>query len=449
MQTLQSIVTAIFLLLIFPHVIQAQQKPKKVMVFEIREEIDPRMSRKVDLALSQAKDIKADIVIIDMDTYGGAVTDADKIRTAILDFPIPIWVFINKNAASAGALISIACDSIYMTPGANIGAATVVGGDGQPAPEKYQSYMKSMMRSTAITNKRDPKIAEGMVGNFSEEDTSRYANKVVTFSTEEAIENNYCEGKVTSIEEILNKNNVTNYELVKYQLSTIENIIAFFLNPYLRSILILIILGGIYFELQTPGVGFPIIASAIAAALYFVPSYIHGFAQNWEILVFILGIALLLLEFLVIPGFGIAGIAGITLTVGGLILVMIDNDFFDFTMVPSEAIAEAIAVLVVAVFGGIVFTIAITPKMLESRFFKKISLQDKMDTSEGYTSNFYSSELAGKEGVAWTVLRPSGKVMIDDIIYDAYTRGDFINKGEKIVVIEVSTTNLKVRKNDK
>jgi membrane-bound serine protease (ClpP class) len=122
-----------------------QGQEKTVFVFEVKSDIDPRMNRKVRLALEEAKRIEADLIIIHMDTYGGAVNDADDIRTMILESKIPIYSFIDKDAASAGALISIACDSIYMAPGSSIGAATVVvGGSGEAAPDKYQSYMRSM-----------------------------------------------------------------------------------------------------------------------------------------------------------------------------------------------------------------------------------------------------------------------------------------------------------------
>lgn len=153
-----------FLLFFLSLSIQAQEKPAKIYTFKIDKDIDPAMNRRVKIALEEAVNQKATLIIIEMDTYGGAVTDADDIRTMILESEIPVYVFINKDAASAGALISIASDSIYMAPGASIGAATVVNGaDGAAAPDKYQSYMRSMMRSTAEATGRDPKIAEGMV----------------------------------------------------------------------------------------------------------------------------------------------------------------------------------------------------------------------------------------------------------------------------------------------
>jgi len=227
-----------------------QEGTLKVFLMEIRGDIDPRMNRYVDLALDQATEVNADIILIDMDTYGGAVNDANDIRTKILEYEKPIWVFINNDAASAGALISIACDSIYMVPGANIGAATVVNGaDGSQAPDKYQSYMRSIMRSTAEENNRDPLIAEGMVDDRVEIEGVTESGKIITFTTSEAIANGYCEREVASIQDILEKNNIVDYELIKYELSGTEEVISFFLNPFVSGLLILVITAGIFFEL--------------------------------------------------------------------------------------------------------------------------------------------------------------------------------------------------------
>ena len=183
----------------------------KVLVMDLKAEIDPRTNRLIKLGLEQAESMEADLIIIEMDTYGGLVTDANDIRTQILSFETPIYVFINEDAASAGALISIACDSIYMAPGANIGAATVVTQDGQAAPDKYQSYMRSIMRSTAQEKGRDPNIAEAMVDENIEIEGVTEEGSVITFSTDEAIQHGFCEGKVNSVEEILELNNIEDY----------------------------------------------------------------------------------------------------------------------------------------------------------------------------------------------------------------------------------------------
>jgi membrane-bound serine protease (ClpP class) len=427
-------------------VLYAQSEKKKVMVMEIKAEIDPRMSRYVRLALEHAEKINADIIIIDMDTFGGALDDAKAIVDMLMDEKRHTWVFINADAASAGALISIACDSIYMSPGATIGAATVVNATGEAAPDKYQSYMRSIMRSTAEENGRDPHIAEGMVDENVVIDSVKQAGKVITFSTNEAIENGYCEGKVESIEEILKRNKIVSYDLEKFELGVSEKIIAIFLNPFISGILILVIIGGIYFELQTPGIGFPLFAAITALVLYLVPYYLNGLAEYWEIITLFVGIILLIAEIFVLPGFGIAGIAGITLTLVSLILIMLNNDFFNFEFVPLGDIIVATFATVGGLTGGVLLLFFGGARITKTRAFQKIALNDTQEKSQGYTVNTLSDTLLGKTGVAYTVLRPGGKVIIDDQIYDAFTRGDYVEKGDPIEVIGNEGITLKVKR---
>lgn len=424
----------------------AQKSVPQVMVMEIKDEIDPRMLRYVKLAFEHAEKIKADHIIIDMDTYGGVLTDAKEIVDVVMDSKKPVWVYINSDAASAGALISIACDSIYMSPGASIGAATVVEGDGKAAPDKYQSYMRSIMRSTAEENHRDPRIAEGMVDERVVIDSIKQAGKVITFTTAEAIANGYCEAKVESIEEILKRNKVENYELHRFKLGASEKIIAFFLNPFISGILILVILGGIYFELQTPGVGFPLFAAITALVLYLVPYYLNGLAEYWEIIALFIGILLLAAEVFVIPGFGIAGIAGIILTLVSLVLIMLNNDFFNFEFVPLGDIVKASVAAVGGLTGGMLLLIFGGAKIVETKAFKKISLNESQKSADGFTVNSNAQLLLNKKGVAHTVLRPSGKILIDGEVYDAFTRGEYIEKGEQVEIIGTEGVTMRVKR---
>jgi len=434
------------ILIVALFVISAFGQKAKVMVMEIKNEIDPRMTRYVELALGHATEIQADIVIIEMDTYGGVLTDAKDIVDKIMDFQKPVWVFINSDAASAGALISIACDSIYMAPGATIGAATVVDGSGDRAPDKYQSYMRSIMRATAEENHRDPRIAEGMVDESVKLDSIKGSDQVITFSTSEAIQYGYCEGKVESIEEILKKNKIDSYELDTYRLSSVDNIVSFFLNPVISGLLILLIIGGIYFELQTPGVGFPGAAALVALILYLVPYYLNGLAENWEIIAFFIGIILIAVEIFVLPGFGIAGISGITITISSLVLIMINNDAFDFEFVRMHDILMAMGATMGGLLGATVLLFVGGARLSNSKFFQRVALTDTQDSTQGYTSNFAKEPMKGKRGVAQTILRPSGKVLIDGNVYDAFTRGEYIEKGEAIEVVDDETTSLKVKK---
>jgi len=426
--------------------ITANEEETKVLVGEIKSNIDPRTNRYSKLLLDEATEKDYDIIIIEMDTYGGAVTDADDIRTRILDFEKPIYVWINKDAASAGALISIATDSIYMSSGASIGAATVVTGDGTQAPDKYQSYMRSIMRSTAEAKGRDPKIAEAMVDEDIEVDSISSEGKVITFSTHEAIKFGFCDAELNSIEEILERQDINNYKITRYELDSTEDIISFFLNPVVSSVLILLILGGLYFELQTPGIGFPIIASITALILYLVPYYLNGVAENWEIMLFFIGIIFIALEVFVIPGFGIFGVVGLFTSLSSLILIMLNNDMFDFTFVLSrDLIASSLSVLIsvfsfglLILFGGI--------KLTDTKAFKIIALDETQETSKGYISKNYSDDLLNMKGKSFTVLRPSGKVIIEEKIYDASTSGEYIEKNKKIIVTNNEGSSLKVKK---
>jgi membrane-bound serine protease (ClpP class) len=437
----------LFILFIAPILIcEAESEKKKILLGEIKANIDPRTNRYTKLLLEEGKKNQYDIIIIEMDTYGGAVNDADDIRTRILDYDKPIYVWINKDAASAGALISIACDSIYMSSGASIGAATVVTGDGEQAPDKYQSYMRSIMRSTAEAKGRDPKIAEGMVDEDLQVDSVSQEGKVITFSTNEAIKFGFCDAELNSVEEILERQNIEDYEISKFSLGSTENIISLFLNPFVSGILLLLIFGGLYFELQTPGIGFPIIASITALLLYLIPYYLNGVAENWEIILLFFGIILIAVEVFIIPGFGVFGLLGLFTSISSLILIMLNNDLFDFTfVVSSDVVSASLSVLIsifllgiIILFGGI--------KLTDTDAFKKIALEETQDSKKGYISNNYPKEIVGKIGKSYTILRPSGKVIIDDSIYDATSSDGFVEKNSKIKVIGNEGSALKVRK---
>ncbi len=306
--------------------------------------------------------------------------------------------------------------------------------------------MRSIMRSTAEENGRDPRIAEGMVDENVVIDSLKQAGKVITFTTSEALENGYCEAKVESIEEILKRNKIESYELETFELGATEKIIAIFLNPFISGILILVIIGGIYFELQTPGVGFPLIAAVTALVLYLVPYYLNGLADYWEIIALFVGVLLIVAEVFVLPGFGIAGIAGISLTVLSLVLIMLNNDFFNFEFVPLGDIIVASFATLGGLAGGILLLFFGGARLSKTKAFQRIALSDTQEVKDGYSVNTFNANLLGQTGKAFTILRPSGKVIIDEQIYDAFTRGDFIEKGESIEVIGTEGVTLKVKK---
>ena len=428
-----------------------------VYQIDIQQEIDNTTWLYLKNGLAEAERLQAQAVLIHMNTYGGLLEAADSMRTAILYSPIPVSVFIDNNAASAGALISIACQRIYMRKGANIGAATVVDQTGKAMPDKYQSYMRSMIRSTAeshgkdtlITQQdtifrwhRDPLIAEAMVDDRVVVPNLVDSGKVLTFTAQEALKWHYCEGLAESVDQVVTQYmGYSNYDLVAYQPSCYDRVKGFLLSPMLQSLLIMLIIGGIYFEMQTPGIGFPLATSVVAAVLYFAPLYIDGLAQSMEILAFLLGLLLLLVEIFVIPGFGIAGISGIVLIVGGLTLSLLGNRDFDFQQVSAADSGRAALTVLLGLGIGFALILWLSHKIGSKGPLRRMALNT--DLGEAISSPTHQ-ELIGKEGIAQTVLRPSGKVWIEGKVYDGISESGFVEKGEPIVVVKSENAQLYV-----
>lgn len=423
----------------------AQTAPKRVYTFTIADEIGPPTWRLTKKAFAKAAEEKADIILLQLNTYGGALDAADSIRTKILNSPIPVYVFINNNAASAGALISIACDSIYMRQGASIGAASVVDGEGHILPDKYQSYMRSIMRSTAEKNGRNPLIAEAMVDPRTVIPGVNDSGKVLTFTASEAIKNKYCEGIVETREQALIHAGVSNYTISEYKPTTLDKFIGFLISPAVSGILILMIIGGLYFEIQSPGIGLALVVAIAGAVLYFAPLYLEGLAANWEIVVFAVGVILILVEIFAIPGFGIIGISGIILAMAGLTLSLIGNTGFNFTGINGDKIVQSLATVAISVIVGIGLSIWASYKLFNTRLFSRVALQSEQKSAEGYVSNQQFNSLIGLQGVAHTALRPAGKVNIGGTVYDATALIGYIEQGKPVVVVQQTIAQLTVK----
>lgn len=411
----------------------------------------------IQKGFEEAKKLNAATIIIEMNTYGGEVMYADSIRTKILNSDIPVYVFIDNNAASAGALISIACDKIYMRRGATIGAATVVNQTGEKMPDKYQSYMRATMRATAeahgrdtIVNgtdtsyvwKRNPLIAEAMVDERTVVPNVSDSGKILTFTTEEAIKYGYCDGEAESIRQLIEKEmGKVPYQLVKYKPGFWDNLRGFLMSPILQSILIMLIIGGIYFEMQSPGIGFALFVAIAAAVLYFAPLYLDGLAANWEILLFVIGVGLILVEIFIIPGFGITGIGGIVLVVAGLTLSLLNNVDFNFGPVQSSVVTKALLTVICGMVLGFAAMLYLSSKIGSKGIFRKLALNTSLEKEQGYIGvSMNETSLVNRTGTAHTVLRPSGKVRIDDKVYDAVsTDGAFIEKGTAVRVVRYET----------
>lgn len=406
--------------------------------------IDGPLAAYIDRALTDALDAEAGLVVFHIDTFGGLVDAADRIRKTILNATMPTVAFIDKNAASAGALISYAADKIAMVPGASIGAATVVEGtSGEAAPDKYQSYMRGLMRATAEANGRDPAIAEAMVDETIALEGVSEEGEVLTLSTSEAVKLDVADAEVETLDDLLAIYEVDAAETVEHQLTRAEGLLRFFSSPVVQSILMLMMMGGLYFELQSPGVGFPGMIAAVGAAAFFGPHYLLGLVESWEIVLFVVGVALLLVEIFVIPGFGIAGVSGLAAVLLALGFSLIGNIGFSF---PSgEAISSAILTLAASLVMMIIAMFSLGRFLPKSNRFGQLVLAPELSADTGYTSAETHTEWLGRTGTALTDLRPAGTIEVGEERIDVVTSGEYISKGAAIEVVDVQGSRVKVR----
>lgn len=441
-------------LFLLPGTVTATGRECKVYTFPINGDIMPAQQRLVSKCLTEAREQETDLVVIRMNTYGGLVNVADSIRTMILNYPTPIWVYIDNQAASAGALIALAADRIYMHPGGSIGAASVVDQNGQPMPDKFQSFMRATMRATAESHGqvieriengdtirrwwRDPQTAEAMVGRTVADSTTV---NVLTFTASEAVKNHFSEGTASSLEETLAQGGVETYTLTEYRPTTLDRLLAWLMNPVVQGIFVMMIVGGIYFELQSPGIGFALVVAILGAVLYFAPLYLEGVAQNWELILFIIGLVLLAVEIFVLPGFGIAGVAGIVAVILGLSFAAIDNDLLRHLPTGEITVGwilQPILIVIIAATAALIGGLLLSKRFLTGTtpLQRKVVLTVEMAPEQGYVSHpQVASELIGKTAEVAAVLRPSGRVIIDGIYYDAIAEeGQFIPRGKQVII---------------
>lgn len=411
---------------------------------ELQDQVAPPFWRKVQLAFAEAEEQKADLILIRLNTYGGQVDLADSVRTRLLRSKIPIVVWVDNNAASAGALIALAANRIYMVPSASIGAATVVNQEGTPVPDKYQSYMRATMRATAEARNRNPRLAECMVDPGLGYPGVLDSGKVLTLTSSEAIRWGISDGTAATEEEVLQMLGVRKPEIIQQKLSALDYFLQFLLNPAVSGILILLMLGGIYFELQSPGIGFPLVAALVAAALYFAPLYLEGLATNWEILLFIAGLILIGLEIWIIPGLGWVGALGLAVIFLALVGSMLDNDGW---ALPSNETGSGGSHLISAVLAVLIpiLGLGITFLLWGERMFSQGPLR-RLVLNNPPLEPTDAEQWVGLQGITKTRLNPVGKIHIREKTLEAQSEDGWIEAGTRVIVLRKEQNRLYVRK---
>lgn len=427
-----------FLILLFTICLNAQ---KKVYIAYIEGDIDLGLAPYVSRVVAEAEKDNAEAIIFKINTFGGRVDAATQIKDAIINTDLLTIAFINNRAISAGALIALSCKKIVMVPGSLIGAATVVDQQGEKVGEKYQSYMRSEMRSTAEKNGRRVDIAEGMVDERVVVPGIDDSTKLITLTSTEALKYGFADTLLKDYDEIFAYFKLGKAEKVFQKSNWAEDVVRFLNNGIVSSILIMIGIFGLMAEIKSPGWGLPGTAALIALALFFGSSYILQLASVIEILMFVAGLVLLLLEIFVIPGFGVAGISGIILIIASLFLSMLGADpFLDF-----NAVSMAIIKLTIGLAAALVLIFLLARFLPKSNFFKKFILSEEEKATEGYTSRANLSELLGAEGIAVTTLRPAGTAEINGKRVDVVTDSEYIEHGKPIVVSAVEGMRVVVK----
>lgn len=467
-----------------------------VYVINIRNEIGNGLRVYIDNGIKQASEAEADAIIFDVHTPGGAVGAARDIIDAIQRTEIPTIAYVNTEAISAGAMISLSCDQIVMRHGGAIGDSAPVSIQGEELSEKAVSYIRGKIRATAERQGRNPDIAAAMVdkrlylvrftnGEIITLREEEYIERkeigiemeiiaaggpegeLLTLTTEEALEYNLAEGEADSVEDLLGMYQIVEVDGERKALTTegiaqkqrelgddsvtvikslkgatqetvlvtlADRFVFFITSPFISAGLLALGSLGLFIEIRTPGFGFPGIAGLVCLGLFFWGHRLLNISADYAVLAFIIGVGLLLLELFVIPGFGIAGIAGIALMLGSVFFVFRSAYKFETAMFAlSSAIILAFA-----------FAIALSYLLPKTRTWNHLVLNAAMDSGSGFHSAPREDFQAyvGKTGIALTPLRPAGTVRVDDKRLDVVTAGDFIVRETPVKIINVEGSKI-------
>jgi membrane-bound serine protease (ClpP class) len=417
--------------------------------------IDMGLPHYIQRVVNEAEDNNANSIIFDIDTFGGRIDAATEIKDIILDSKITTIAFINKRAISAGALISLSCDSIFMTSGASIGAATAVDLKGNKASEKVISYMREEMASTAEANNRPREIATAMVDEelsipyykniYGDTLTNKEVEgfgegKLITLSTNLAVQLGIADKKLDSFEKLLIYLNLEKSKTIKMSESWSEMLVRFLTNPIVSPLFMSLGMLGLFMEIKSPGFGVPGVLGLTCLSLFFGSHLLVGLADTTELLILFAGILLILLEILVIPGFGISGISGICLIFYSFFKMLIG------TYPTFEDYQFAYWGLSVGIITSFIIAVIIYNTFPKTELYKKLIPFTPQKSSEGFTISKGFEKMVGQKGTVITDLRPSGKVEILGITYQALSHGDYIGKNENILVDGIDENQLLVKK---
>ena len=501
-------------------------KAKRVAVVPLEGSTNDINYYSLKTRFAKAKALKADVILLDINSPGGPVSSSIRIANLIShQKEPPVVVYVSHWAISGGAMAAVSSPTILMNSHAQMGDSQVImvqPGGKKPivvAPEKMSSPVRAVFRTHAERSGYPMAVCEAMVdadielvrldlkgcgpifadekrkkalltktlggitrreealgdkvrlvlkrGGFltipakgkgerlkktikdlvASEEIVCHKGKLLTLTATEALEMGIAVKVVADREEAL--------ALLKAPQAThsvigptkTESFVAWINSPAVVGLLLLVGMGSLYMALKTPGFGFPETLVIVCFTLYFLGQYFVGKAEaHVEVMLFVIGIALVAVEIFAIPGFGIVGVGGVALIFISLVLALQDftipRSGFQWTIL-SHNLAMVMTSVTLATVGFFVL-LRLAP---HTPFLNRLTHKGSLTTEAGFTARTQEQrDLVGKEGEAMTMLRPAGRAEIDGEIVGVVTEGEMIDKSELVKVARVEGNRIIVRR---
>lgn len=391
-------------------------------------------------SLAEAASHGAALVVLDIDTPGGRIDAAERIVDAVRGSAVPVVAWVHPRAWSAGAMIALAADKIFVTPGGAMGAATPVDGKGTKASEKMVSAMRAEFRSLAEAHNRDPRLAEAMVDESIDIPDLAPAGKLLSLTSLQALSLGIADGEASTMNQLLEAQGLAGADVIVMQPNWAEQLVRFLTNPLVAPLLLSLGMIGLIFEIKAGAFGLGALISLLALGLFFGSSFLLGMAGMEEVILLGTGIIALAVEILIIPGFGIAGLLGIGLIGTAVVMALLG------TAPTGGDVMTALAILgtAVVITGAVFF--AWLRHLPSSKRWGGLLLHDSIPRGDGYLSAPSRDDLIGQVAVALTDLRPSGTAEIDGERIDVVTEGEYVKSGAEVTILRSEGYRHVVRK---
>jgi len=398
-----------------------------VYIIPVRGEITPAMAAFVASNIELANTARSKGVLIEISTLGGRADAAMGIKSAILNSQVPVTVFIEDRAVSAGALIAIAANTIIMAPGSHMGAAEPI-----PNNPKAVSAIAAEFKGAAEARGRDPQIAAAMVDRNIVIPELTEAGSILSLTAKEAYDTGYANALLNNRTEVLEYLGLDNVHINEVHPDFRIQIAQFLTRHEIASLLLTVGMLALMIEIFAPGFGLPGIIGLISFALYFGGGFLAGHTEWWPIMLFALGMGLLIAE-VAMPGFGIFGISGVIIVFASLILAAPDP----VRGLTSVSIALIVSIIAIPILGKV---------------FGWTKLLNRFVMTEVLTADVVNIPIyadvkipaLGATGITITQLRPAGMVEFDGVRYDCLSDGEFIPGGTDVKVVQATASKIVV-----